>query len=477
MAGRRERLRAWAGSIRTRVLAVVVGLLLLSSSAAVLLLRTSLLDDLDGDVEQSLLRESEEFLRLSRGDDPRTGRPLEGDVQALFDAYFAREVPDEGETLLAYLDGELYEARRAQDAAAVEDLGPAVRYWLTLDEPEQGTLDTELGEARYVALPLTGDDADGLFVVANFPAFERSEIEAAVRAQVLAQITAITGASLLALALAGRILRPLRELATTAQQISDTDLSRRIPVSRRDEASQIAAAFNDMLARLERAFTSQREFLHDTSHELRTPLTVVRGHVELLELDVTPEDREETVALVLDEIDRMTRIVNDLFLLARADQPDFLQPRPVDLRHVVETAWRRAAALADRDWRLRADGPVPAVADDQRLVQALLQLADNATRYTGPGQVIEFGLGADDGVARLWVRDQGLGVPPEVAERIFRRRERGADGAPSTGAGLGLAIVDAIARAHGGRARLVAHPGPGAWFEVTVPRRPPRPGG
>ena len=477
MAGRRERLRAWAGSIRTRVLAVVIGLLLLSSSAAVLLLRTSLLDDLDDEVQQSLLRESEEFLRLSRGDDPRTGRPLEGDVQALFDAYFAREVPDEGETLLAYLDGRLYEARRAQGAARADELGPAVRYWLSLDEREQGSLDTELGEARYVALPVTGDDADGLFVVANFPENERSEIEAAVRAQILAQLTAITGASLLALALAGRILRPLRELATTPRQISDTDLSRRIPVSRRDEASQIAAAFNDMLGRLEHAFTSQREFLHDTSHELRTPLTVVRGHVELLELDVTPEAREETVALVLDEIDRMTRIVNDLFLLARADQPDFLQPRPVDLSQVAETAWRRAAALADRDWRLRVDGAVPAVADDQRLVQALLQLADNATRYTVPGQVIEFGLGADDGVARLWVRDHGRGVPPEVAERVFRRREQGGDGEPSTGAGLGLAIVDAIARAHGGAARLVDHPGPGAWFEVTVPRRPPRTGG
>lgn len=472
MTGRRAGLRAWTGSIRTRVLAVLIGLLLLSSSTAVLLLRTSLLDDLDGEVEQSLLREAEEFLRLSRGDDPRTGRPLEGDVQALFDAYFAREVADEGETLLAYLDGELYEARRSQDAASVDELGPAVRYWLSLDEREQGSLDTAQGEARYVALPLTGTDADGLFVVANFPDFERDEIEAAVRAQILAQLTALTGASLLALGLSGRILRPLRELASTARQISDTDLSRRIPVSRRDEASQIAAAFNDMLGRLENAFTAQREFLHDTSHELRTPLTVIRGHVELLDLDVTPEERAETVALVLDEIDRMNRIVNDLFLLARADQPDFLQLRPVDLCQVAETAWRRAGALADRDWRFRSDGEVAVVADDQRLVQALLQLADNATRYTGPGQVIEFGVSGDRAGGRLWVCDEGRGVPPEVAAHVFRRRQQGADGVPSTGAGLGLAIVDAIARAHGGGVRLVEHTGPGAWFEVTVPHRP-----
>lgn len=471
MAGRRPRLHARMGSIRTRVLAVVIGLLVLSSSAAVLLLRTSLLEDLEDEVQQSLLREAEEFLRLSRGDDPRTGEPLEGDVQALFDAYFDREVPDEGETLLAFLDGELYEARRSQDGAPVGQLRPAVQYWLSLDEREQGSLDTEVGEARYVALPLQGDDAEGLFVVANFPAFERDEIEAAVRAQILAQLTALTGASLLALALSGRILRPLRDLASTARKISDTDLSRRIPVSRRDEASQIAAAFNDMLSRLENAFTSQREFLHDTSHELRTPLTIIRGHVELLELDGTPEERAQTGALVLDEIDRMTRIVNDLFLLARSVQPDFLQVGPTDLRQVVAAAYQRAGALADRDWRLRTGDAVPVVGDEQRLLQALLQLADNATRYTRPGQVIEFGASGDDGVGRIWVRDEGRGVPPEVAAGIFRRRERGADRDPSSGAGLGLAIVEAIARAHGGGVRLVEHTGPGAWFEVTVPRR------
>jgi len=169
----------------------------------------------------------------------------------------------------------------------------------------------------------------------------------------------------------------------------------------------------------------------------------------------------------------MNRIVNDLFLLARADQPDFLQLRPVDLCQIAETAWRRAGALADRDCRFRSDGEVAVIADDQRLVQALLQLADNATRYTGRGQVIEFGVSGDRARGRLWVRDEDRGVPPEVAAHVFRRRQQGADGVPSTGAGLGLAIVDAIARAHGGGVRLVEHTGPGAWFEVTVPHRPP----
>lgn len=472
MAGPAARRRPWLGGIRTRVLAVVVGLLVLSSTASVLLLRAGLLDSLDEEIAESLAREAEEFVLLSQSVDPRTGVRLDEDLPTLFDAYFARELPDEGETLLAFVDGQLYESRRAQDAAAVEEIGPAIRYWLALEERESGVLETELGEARYVAVPVAAQEQDGLFVVANFPAFERAEIEDAVRVQIAAQLTALAGASLLAVALAGRILRPLRELASTARQISETDLGRRIPVTRDDEASQITAAFNDMLTRLERAFTTQQQFLSDTSHELRTPLTVVRGHLELLELVDDPQERAETVALLLDEIDRMTRIVNDLFLLARAEHPDFLDPREIDLRQVVADAAQRATALADRDWRVHDGPPVPATGDRQRLVQALLQLADNATRFTRPGQLVEFGADAADGAARLWVRDTGRGVPAEAAAGIFRRLDRGGAGDQGPGAGLGLAIVAAIARAHGGAVRLVEHPGPGAWFELTVPARP-----
>ncbi len=127
-----------------------------------------------------------------------------------------------------------------------------------------------------------------------------------------------------AAAVAGRVLRPLVSLARTAATISDTELNQRIAVTGRDEASQIAAAFNEMLSRLERTFETQRQFLHDTSHELRTPLAVIRGHAELIEVDAPPEQRRETIDLI-DDVDRMSRLVNDLSVLAMSERPDFLR--------------------------------------------------------------------------------------------------------------------------------------------------------
>ena len=195
-----------------------------------------------------------------------------------------------------------------RDAAATDELGDAIDYWLSLEGPQQGTLDTPVGDARYVTVPI-GETGNDLFVVANFPAFERSEIDEAVRTQAITQVVTLMFASLLAMLLAGRVLRPLRFLAHTARRISDTDLTKRIPVRSKGEAAQIARAFNDMLGRLELAFAAQRRFLDDAGHELRVPLTVIRGHLELLELDADPDERRATTTLVIDEIDRMNRIV------------------------------------------------------------------------------------------------------------------------------------------------------------------------
>ncbi|MBA3311092.1 MAG: HAMP domain-containing histidine kinase [Nocardioidaceae bacterium] len=471
----------WLRSMRVRILAVVVGLLLLSSLGSVLLLRTVLFERLDDEIRVDLEQEAQEFRLLSAGNDPLTGEPFDGDLPAIFDVYFAREVPDEGESLLAFVDGELYASRRATGAGAADELQESITHWLSLTRTESGTQDTPMGEARYTAIPVRGRGDDGLFVVANFPALERSEIDAAVRTQMVVQLGTISIAALLGLALAGRVLRPLRQLAGTARRISDTDLSQRIPAPGSDEASQIAGAFNDMLARLETAFTSQRQFLDDASHELRTPLTIIRGHVEMLELDATPEGRQETVELVTDEVDRMGGIVNDLSLLARAEHPGFLTVETLDLRPVVRDIYLKATALAERRWRLETDVSVRAVADRHRISQALLQLAHNATKFTTEADTITIGVDLHGGRPRLWVDDSGVGVSPGDAETIFERFQRGTSGGGTFGGGLGLAIVRAIAEAHGGQARLVQRPGAGARFELTLQSmdhlrgRPPNP--
>jgi signal transduction histidine kinase len=315
--------------------------------------------------------------------------------------------------------------------------------------------------------------------VANFPAFERSEIDDAVRVQATTQLVTLVVASLLGLGLAGRVLRPLRSLAGTARMISDTDFAQRIPVRGRDEASLIATAFNDMLGRLERAFTTQRRFLDDASHELRAPLTVIRGHLELLELDTDPEDRRATGAVIIDEIDRMNRIVDDLLVLARAEQPDFVRVQQVDLHGLTTDIHRKASALAPRDWRIEPPAHAAIRADPQRLTQAMVQLAQNACQHTDDGAVIRIGASVEDGRVRMWVHDDGRGVAPEDAALIFQRFSRGSRRNPVSGAGLGLSIVRAIAEAHGGDARLVDGPGAGARFELVIPTdsgdRPPVP--
>jgi two-component system, OmpR family, sensor kinase len=451
--------------MRVRIVLAVVLLLAGSAAVSILVLRSVLLDRLDEEIEVRLRQEVEEFDRLRSGLDPRTGGAF-ADLRSLFDIYFAREVPDEGETLLAFVDGELYQSARAQQGVEAGRLQETIEYWLSLGESEEGQRDTAAGEARYVAVPLDLGDETGLFVVANFPAFERSEIEDAVRTQAVTQFATIAIASLVGLALAGRVLRPLRSLADTAKAFSETDLTRRIPVRGKDEASRIAGAFNDMLEGIETAFATQRQFLDNVSHELRAPLTVIRGHIELLDTHMDEEELRSTIALLTDEIERMNRLVEDLLVLARAERPGFLSTEPVDVAELTAEVYRKSSVLCMRDWKLDEAARVVTVADGQLLTQAMLQLALNACQHTSGGTPVHIGSRVQDGQICLWVHDQGPGVPPDDTERIFERFVKGPH--RPEGRGLGLSIVSAIAQAHGGRARVA--PGTvGARFEIRIP--------
>ena len=279
--------------------------------------------------------------------------------------------------------------------------------------------------------------------------------------------------SLLAWRLADRVVQPVTALTHTARSISETDLSGRIPVQGKDEVAQLASTFNEMLDRLERAFDTQRRFTDDASHELKTPLTIVRGHLELLEDD--PEERRETLALVTDELDRMGRIVEDLLLLARREEPDFLDLSTVDVGTLTDALLANVKALAARDWIIDVRGQGVIVADRQRLTQAVAQLAENAARYSDSSKPIAIGSIVSGGEARFWVRDHGAGIPAHEHEAIFQRFRRGTGPSRSEGSGLGLAIVKAIAEAHHGRVELESAPGQGAVFSIVIPVDQPTP--
>lgn len=467
-----QRPRRWTGlfgSMRIRILAAVVVLMAVSAAVSDVVLRSTLLNRLIDEITVDLRQEVAEFELLAGGLDPRTSLPFGDDVEAIFDIYFARELPDQGETLLAFADDDLFHAEFAQGALPADQLQSAIDYWLSLSQREEGSIVTGAGEARYVALPFTAGGRNGLFVAMNLPSLEQSQIDEAMSTQALTQFATILIASVVGLALAGRVLRPLRLLADTAQTITATDLTRRIPVQGRDEASRIALAFNEMLERLEAVVATQRHFLDYASHELRVPLTVVRGNVEVLELETDPKERAEMITMITNEIERMNTIVEDLLLLARAERPGFLSLGLVDLPELMADVHRKAMVLCRRRWRLEESLQAVVRADEQRLTQALMQLAQNACQHTPEEATIRMGSRMEGGQVVLWVHDSGKGVAPADAERIFQRYERGSGRPAGSGLGLGLPIVAAIAAAHGGRVRLVQEAKPGARFEITLP--------
>lgn len=407
------------------------------------------------------------------GVDPTTTEPF-ADVATLLRLFMERNVPDDDELLVGWVSGEEVEYVSPRDDPLAEDPG-----FVDLIRPivdEGGTVRAELapyGELLVVAQPVamrSGSQSGALVVVTRLE-LARAGLVETMRTYAIVSALAllvVTGAAHL---LTGRLLAPLRTLRETAQDISETDLSRRIPVQGNDDITALTRTVNQMLARLESAFAGQRQFLDDAGHELKTPLTVVRGHLELLDAE-DAQDVEQTQVLLLDEVDRMSRLVGDLILLAKSDRPDFATFEPCELTTLTEDVVAKARALGDRDWRVDAVAETRVLADPQRLTQALLQLAENAAKHTSHGDTIAIGSSRTGAAVRLWVRDTGPGVPDGDREKIFDRFGRGGVPEGDEGFGLGLSIVAAIAAAHGGRA-AVEDPGPGlppgARFVITLP--------
>lgn len=274
--------------------------------------------------------------------------------------------------------------------------------------------------------------------------------------------------------LVGRALDPVRRVTQTAAAISREDLTRRIDYrGPADEIGQLAATMDAMLDRIEEAFAAQEQFVSDVSHELRTPLTIVKGHLQVLDRqeNLDPSLVREEHALVIEELDRMDRLVNDLLTLARAGRTDLLQKEPVELNLFLAALVDEGRHLGDREWRLE-DLPGGVVrADQDRVTQVFLNLMQNAVAHTEPGQVIALGgrWAQDRRMVYLWVRDEGEGMDEEVRQRVFERFYRGKGDAGGGRAGLGLAIVKALVEAHGGEVTVESSPGAGARFTVKLP--------
>lgn len=463
------RSRGWRpfASARGRILGWYIALLAVALVAGLILQRSILQSQLDSEVDTQLAQEVDELERLAGGRDPNTGEPFGRDVEAIFTTFLQRNIPVEGEALYTIVDGRPFASTLAPIQLLEDPENLAT--WANITAPVRGELETDAGEVRYLATPLLNDgEVAGVFVVAIFMDDRYADVNRVVRDGAIVYGSAFLIASMLAWIAAGRVLRPVTLLTNAARSISDDNWQARIPVRGDDEIVELTRTFNDMLDRLELAFSTQRKFIDDAGHELRTPITIIQGHLELL--GDHPAEREETRALVLDELERMERMVEDLLLLAKSETPDFLRLEAFDLATFTGELAAKANALGERQWYIDEAARVVITADRQRLTQAVMNLARNALEHTPPTARVALGSRLIGDRALIWVRDDGPGIPEGDRERIFGRFSRGASGKRNAhGAGLGLAITAAIAAAHDGRVELQTELGEGSQFTIVIP--------
>jgi two-component system OmpR family sensor kinase len=372
----------------------------------------------------------------------------------------------------------IFDARRQVMAAS-----PDAPY---LGPPVGGVHD--YGSMRVAAAAVTGPSAR----IAGYVQYgrDRGDVESTIERLWLFIAAGVLGGTLLAslagLAIADRAMRPIASLTATAREIAATrDPSRRMPEPKADdEVGELARTLEQMLRSLdsareerEQAMQKQREFVADASHELRTPLTSVLANLELLQssLEPAPTDDREMIDSALRSSRRMSRLVADLLLLARADAGRRSERRRCDLAEIAGHAAAEVAPVSG-DHHLSVDNGVPIIVEGNpdELHRLVLNLLDNAVRHTPGDSRIELRLGVDQESRMAWVEvsDNGPGIPAGVREQVFDRFVRGsgpADTAAGSGTGLGLAIVRAVAASHSGEVELDSSPQGGALFRVRLP--------
>jgi signal transduction histidine kinase len=336
----------------------------------------------------------------------------------------------------------------------------------------------EAGSMRVLAQPLyVNGRRVGTLRVAN-PLAPVTQAQSSLRRTfVIVGTLAIVIAAIAGIGLAGLIAAPLERITAVAAAATEGDLSQRAgPVSARGELGVLAAAFDGMLERLERAFNRQRDFVSDASHELRTPLAVLRAQVELLDRETDEHKRHEATATLLRRLDELDRLVGDMLMLASAEAGELIEPETIALTDFFEDIRRDLPLFGERDFVLTpAAGTLEA--DPDRLTQVLRNLVRNAVAHTQPDDRVEVAAHGRDGWLQITVSDSGPGIPADELELIFQRFHRidASRARDNGGTGLGLAIVRAIVEAHGGTIRAESPPRQGATFRIELPGYQPPP--
>jgi signal transduction histidine kinase len=468
---------------RTRILLWYLALMCLFTLIAIPMIRYRLIAEVTNRVEADLREELEEFeeeliqsllkSKVKPELEQTESERANDNIYRAFDKFISTNKAEDDNYFITIVDGLFYKSNAAFLPEVIEPNSALMQRWQQITEEEEREIkidEPKIGSVIYKAEPIkTTEEVIGVFIVAHLSAGERKEVLNSLNIVIQVLVMMLLFASLLAWLAAGRVLTPLRNLSATVKSISESDLSRRIGIQGKGEVAQLGRTFNAMMDRLETAFDTQRNFINDAGHELKTPITIIRGHLELMDAD--PQSQQETVELVIDELDRMNRLVEDLVLLAKSERTDFLQIETIELTSFVAELFSKLEKLGKRNWYL--DNAILSgrmTGDRQRITQAIVNLANNAVQHTITDSLIVFGAKIEGDRVEFWVRDTGNGIAADEQKRIFDRFARVKNTRRrSEGSGLGLAIVKTVVEAHGGAINLQSQLGIGSTFTLVFP--------
>jgi two-component system OmpR family sensor kinase len=470
MSGRDGPLRA-RGRLRRRLL--VVSALALAASLAVGMLLTFelVLVNERRNLDRALLRQRDHLetdVRDRLAASPGSGDRI-ADVQDAIADFLALESPTNPYLTVVIVDG-----ARATSPTRSSALELVARDGGLEDGPTNRlvTVHTVAGDLRAArATLLDRDAAIGTLIVAGELGPARGEAFAALRRLGIGGLVGLAVGLVLVWFATRRILGPLSALTATAASTDTSRLGSRVAVEGDDEVALLATEFNAMLARLDQAAAEREQLLATISHELRTPLAVARGSIELAERTAVDNPAAATTALVTArrEVDRTTRLVGDLLALGRSGHADFLHRRPIPLATLARELELRIDGLGIDTATVAPADDTPVDVDADRLLQAVLNAVQNAVGHNPAGTTVDVTMALGGAELVICVRDDGAGIAPALRDRILEPFVRGTTG--SGGSGLGLAVVAAVATAHGGTVRLLdAQPGTIVELRLPAPR-------
>lgn len=458
---------------RKITVAILVPLSLLLS-ITLIFSRWSVTEQVRQRVDQDIIKQMNELQVLATsGINPLTSQPFKTS-DALLETFLSRRISPENETMFGTVDGIVTFRSLGDSTLRVDKDSSFLTLVNTFSRPSLGTFSSSAGELRYGVYPIVGlDEKTGrLVIVTNIDA-ELSATNTLFRNLTVGLILLFTLTGLILRFIVRRALTPIVNLTTAAQNVSKDNFLRPLDFETQkvnDEITLLGKEFNSMLTRLEASFRDQQRFIDDAGHELRTPLTILKGHIELMQRE---NSSSLSLGIIEDEVNRMTRLVQDLQSLTKASQPNFIQIQPFASDVFIKEVQEKAQSIFSNTIELEQYDSAQVFGDKQRLTQAMLQLIENASKYSPRDSRIVIGLRLLSSQVQIYVKDVGRGIPDDAKEQVFSRFFQ-VDNTHSEsdvgGIGLGLSIVKAIVEGHRGRIAITDNFPHGSIFNITIPQ-------